>query len=210
MERGQFTFYRSFYEALSTIDDDVLRAKAYDILAEYALNNKLPDPDQLTGAVKMAFILIRPVLDTGRNKAANRINKTKTNQKQTEKKKESKSKKEYESERKKECEKDSYLSADADFERFWCVYPKQIGKEEARKEFAGVTEPVQTLIDAIEQQKEASQWKIEAGRYIPNPATWLRNKRWEDQTQPIIGYNLSEHERQAIAQIMANKTTPTS
>ena len=33
---------------------------------------------------------------------------------------------------------------------------------------------------AIEVAKESADWKKEGGKYIPYPATWLNNRRWED------------------------------
>ena len=41
---------------------------------------------------------------------------------------------------------------------------------------------VEVLIDAIKQQKETSQWK---SGYIPHPATWLNQGRWEDDVEAL-------------------------
>ena len=67
------------------------------------------------------------------------------------------------------------------FDAFWIAYPKKVGKEAARKAFAKVKAPADTLIAAVEQQKNSPQWKKENGRFIPNPATWLNQGRWEDE-----------------------------
>ncbi len=40
---------------------------------------------------------------------------------------------------------------------------------------------LETLLTAIRRQKCGSQWSRENGRYIPNPATWLNQGRWEDE-----------------------------
>ena len=68
-----------------------------------------------------------------------------------------------------------------DFERFWEAYPRKMGKEEARKAFQQVDVPVGVLLDAVSVQKKSAQWKKEGGRYIPYPANWLNQRRWEDQ-----------------------------
>ncbi len=34
---------------------------------------------------------------------------------------------------------------------------------------------------AIEVQKQSEQWTKDNGRFIPNPATWLNQGRWEDE-----------------------------
>lgn len=69
---------------------------------------------------------------------------------------------------------------DAEFAEFWNAYPTKVGKQPARKAFDKVTVPVKTLVDAIERQKCSSQWSKDGGQYIPNPATWLNQQRWED------------------------------
>lgn len=69
---------------------------------------------------------------------------------------------------------------DAEFEKFWSAYPTKVGKQPARKAFDKVKVPVETLVAAIERQKCSSQWSKDGGQYIPNPATWLNQQRWED------------------------------
>ena len=69
------------------------------------------------------------------------------------------------------------------FDRFWEIYPKKVGKEAARRAFAKVKAPTDTLITAVEAQKHSPQWEKENGRFIPNPATWLNQGRWEDEVE---------------------------
>ena len=38
---------------------------------------------------------------------------------------------------------------------------------------------------ALETQKKNLQWKKDAGQYIPYPATWIHQERWEDETTSI-------------------------
>ena len=65
MERAQFTFYRSYYEAIRELpkkdQTDVLLA-----VCAYALDSEEP---KLSGTASAIFTLIRPTLDTGRRKA---------------------------------------------------------------------------------------------------------------------------------------------
>ena len=85
MKRDQFTFYRSYYEALKQLSkkerDDVLMC-----ICAYALDEDIPS---LSGVPFSVFTLIRPTLDSGRNKAKNRAGKSKTNQEQNDNKCES-------------------------------------------------------------------------------------------------------------------------
>lgn len=87
--RTQFTFYESFYKAISRIKKKADRADAYDIICSYALFQEEPDLDSVSDAVAIAFELLRPVLDKAREKAENGKNggsKPKANGKQTESK----------------------------------------------------------------------------------------------------------------------------
>ena len=81
---------------------------------------------------------------------------------------------------KSESESESELRSRA-FDSFWNAYPKKVGKEAARKAFAKVKVDTSVLIRAIEQQKNSAQWTKDGGQYIPNPATWLNQGRWEDE-----------------------------
>lgn len=104
--RGQFTFYRSYYEALKVLPKKDQVSVVLAICA-YALDEEDP---VLSGVPLSVFTLIRPTLDAGRNKAKNRINKTKTNEEQSNNKTEQSHKeKEGEKEVEKEGENDSYL-----------------------------------------------------------------------------------------------------
>jgi hypothetical protein len=82
--------------------------------------------------------------------------------------------------------KDIYPS---NFLKFWNHYPKKIGKGAALKAYQTIKEPkpsLSTILQSIELHKTTEQWKTM--RYIPNPATWLNQRRWEDEIQqPING-----------------------
>lgn len=72
------------------------------------------------------------------------------------------------------------------FDRFWAVYPNKTGKGAARKAFAKIKGvPVEKMIDAVEKQKQSRKWTEENGKYIPNPATWLNQERWEDSVEVV-------------------------
>lgn len=66
---------------------------------------------------------------------------------------------------------------------FWRAYPKKVGKQDALKSFKKI-KPSKELLDkmvaVIEEAKNTEQWTKNNGQYIPNPATWLNQGRWED------------------------------
>ena len=96
----------------------------------------------------------------------------------------------------------------AEFERFWDAYPRHEGKQKARAAFEKVTVPLQTLLNAINQQKRSAQWCKDGGQYIPHAATWLNGKRWEDQLPMDTSIpkgasgHLGDAELEAIRKIM--------
>lgn len=80
------------------------------------------------------------------------------------------------------------------FERFWKAYPKKVAKGTAAKAFknAKVDESIlQQIITALEWQKKTKQWKADGGQYIPNPATYINGRRWEDEQE---GHKNGENE----------------
>lgn len=130
MERKQFTWYRSYYDALKELPAEEFRDIVLAVCA-YALDGEEPE---LSGVARAIFTLIRPTLEVGRSKAENRsrteqtllsaeqngsspeqtknkAEQTQNKRKQTENKTEqTRKEKEKEKEREKESENDSYCS----------------------------------------------------------------------------------------------------
>lgn len=68
------------------------------------------------------------------------------------------------------------------FDEFWSLYPRKIAKATARKAWAKLSAEQQLMaakaIDTHCQYWSAKETELE---YIPHPATWLNNERWEDE-----------------------------
>lgn len=65
---------------------------------------------------------------------------------------------------------------------FWKHYPKKKAKEAALKAFAKVSPELHDqMLLAVEKQSSSEDWTKEGGKYIPNAATWINGKRWEDE-----------------------------
>ena len=81
------------------------------------------------------------------------------------------------------------------FDLFWTAYPNKTGKGAAEKSWNKLSpteELFSQIMEALQKAVCCEQWKRENGRYIPNPATWLNQRRWEDEyTVPRVnaGYN---------------------
>lgn len=113
--RNQFTFYRSFWEAIAGLPSKT-KLTVIEAVCEYALDNQEP---QLSGVAKTVFLLIKPTLDTSaRRSESGRVggtkqsaSKTQANDKQTAREKEREGEKEKENEIEVEVESDSYTRA---------------------------------------------------------------------------------------------------
>jgi len=70
------------------------------------------------------------------------------------------------------------------FNLFWTIYPKRVGKKDATKAWNQIKPDdakVQIIIQGVERLKKSEQWTRNGGQYIPNPATFLRGERWDDE-----------------------------
>jgi post-segregation antitoxin (ccd killing protein) len=69
------------------------------------------------------------------------------------------------------------------FSEFWQAYPIQVNEVAAKKAWAKIKNPSATLpliLSALSRQKNSEQWQQENGKYIPYPATYLNERRWND------------------------------
>lgn len=73
------------------------------------------------------------------------------------------------------------------FAEFWAVYPRHVAKAAAEKAWNKLNpdeELLKAMLSAVEKAKNSRQWQEEGGKYIPHPATWLNQRRWEDEPEP--------------------------
>ncbi len=71
-----------------------------------------------------------------------------------------------------------------EFNLWWNFYPKKVGKGDALKSWKKIKPSAELQVkmkETINKQKQSEQWKKENGRFIPNPATWLNQGRWDDE-----------------------------
>ncbi len=69
------------------------------------------------------------------------------------------------------------------FDEFWASYPRKTGKGAAKKSFLKIApskELFEKMMAALEDAKRCEQWSRDHGQYIPHPATWLNQERWDD------------------------------
>lgn len=69
---------------------------------------------------------------------------------------------------------------------FWLEFPRKVAKPAALKAWKSLKlseQDIEKVIEALKRQKDTT-WKDKAKDYIPHPATWLNNRRWEDEIEP--------------------------
>lgn len=72
----------------------------------------------------------------------------------------------------------------AEFLEFWAVYPKKVGKGDAYRKWQTLVKSEkkkEQVIASVQKHKSSDRWKEEEGKYIPNPATFLHQKRFDDE-----------------------------
>ena len=70
-----------------------------------------------------------------------------------------------------------------DFEQFWSLYPKKVGRQYVEKIWAKLTMDADLfgkILSGLENYKRYWEQENTEQRFIPNPSTWLNQKRWGD------------------------------
>ena len=270
MDRKQFTFYESFFDAISCIPSKEDRADAYEAIAGYALKGEEP-PDGISPMVRAIYLLAKPTLDTSRQKSeAGKVGGKKApgtpeagskdevpfdfaspdTGSEREAPSASASEKcesrlqaplqsasptcvstnnsayptvgsrndsayptcarEKEIEKEIEIEKESSTPPTPSFREFYLAYPRKTQPTRAEAVWQsllgkGILPPMRTLLAALEAQKNSQQWQKEGGRFIPAPAKWLSEHRWNDKLPPTPGTpgTPGKLAKQAVARMMA-------
>lgn len=200
-EREKFTFFRSYLESAKALDTKEEQADFLLAVCEYGLNGVLPE--QKKGFVAAVFAAVKPNLDTSLAKAkagsaGGRAKQTEANASNLE----ANSSKEEANASTSEANASNleaiknkedrsmnkeyikpYSTIEEAFESFWNEYPNRKGKGKAREAFKKAIKKtgISTMVEAVRKQRQGSQWKKDEGRYIPYPATWLNQERWEDE-----------------------------
>lgn len=85
--------------------------------------------------------------------------------------------------------KEHASSTHESFEAFWDAYPKKKSKGDAEKAWAAI-KPNEHLagqiLQAVQRATTSEQWTKDAGKFIPYPASWLRDKGWLDEITPRL------------------------
>jgi uncharacterized protein YdaU (DUF1376 family) len=67
------------------------------------------------------------------------------------------------------------------FDDFWAAYPRKTGKGAASRKWAQIKPPLPAVLEAIKWQRLTPEWTKDGGQFVPHPATWIHQRRWEDE-----------------------------
>lgn len=93
----------------------------------------------------------------------------------------------------KSCDQRTVLIEPSYFDLFWDSYPRKVGKVDAKKAWSripGVERHAMEIISAVEKYKKTTRWSD--WEFVPNPATFLNQRRWEDEIRPGAFVNKRE------------------
>lgn len=89
--------------------------------------------------------------------------------------------------------KDRTEDKDSAFAEFWSAYPKKVGKDKALQAWQKRrpnAELVATILEALRWQSQQEGWLKDGGQFVPHPATWLNQGRWQDEPpDPLAAYS---------------------
>ena len=190
-KQATFKFFRSFYEAALEIADPAEQAAFFRAICAYALDGEEVSTAGIPAAM---FRLVQPVIDKSlTNARCGRLGGLRR-QEQLQfasgdassdassyaRIREEGRKEEGNKEEGREEEKEVRDAQKEAFSLFWQAYPRKVGKQDAFQAFLAANVAIHPLLQALERHKKSEEWQRQAGRFIPNPANYLRLRRFED------------------------------
>ena len=76
-----------------------------------------------------------------------------------------------------------------DFNSVWAKYPKKVSKGEAWEAWQKVKPPVYEVLKTLNWQITSQQWTQEGGKWVPNLATYLNKRKWQDEQADTVIIN---------------------
>ena len=181
MAMSGFICHDNYYDRLKRLTKEEIGSLFCALMLYHA--GREDEIEDFIGSEGIAFDFIKDDIDRMESKnEANRLNGSKGGRPKKEaNESEEKRTKGYKD---KDKDKDKEKKMDILFDRFWSAYPRHEAKATARAEFDKLKpdeELLETMLAAIDKQKQSAQWQENGGQYIPHPRTWLHQRRWEDE-----------------------------
>ena len=213
-DRKGFIFYRSFYEAISDIEDDSLKLAMYEAVTRYGLD--MIEPELPKGICTMCWKLIKPQMvanwnrffgsdnppkeeknPRGRQRGYNNVaggDKPRTNQEQT---------KDKPKEKEKEKEKVKEKVKEKEREDIPLTHTQHIPSiDDCRREFNLLGIVDETVIMAFFDYYNMRGWKTNSGIVIDDlsscASNWLRREKEKPQPKKTSADFIAEAEKEGI------------
>jgi hypothetical protein len=83
-------------------------------------------------------------------------------------------------------EKERQQKLHQEFNTFWDIYPRKLGKGEAKGAFVKAVDKfgADVVLDGV--RKFASDPNLPAPQFVPRAATWLNQERWDDEPYSAV------------------------
>lgn len=202
MAREFFCAYHSYLDAIEPLDD-AERGRLFTACLTYSKTGESPP---LTGNERFVFPSLKGQIDRDRASYEEKCQRMRTiGEKGLVSQGKCKQKDAYAS-KEKEKEKPVSLSPSlSSFESFWSLYPRKANREAALKAWESISPDealTQQILTAVKRQKQSDQWTDDGGKFIPYPAKWLTERRWEDEPEQAArhskSYDIDELEKMSF------------
>jgi len=78
----------------------------------------------------------------------------------------------------------NHSATKTDFDLFWSLYPRKVGKGKAREVFFDVCKAYGVDVVLAGVQRLAADPNLPETQFVPHPTTWLRREGWDDEPYP--------------------------
>ena len=76
----------------------------------------------------------------------------------------------------------------AGFDLFWAAYPKKVSQPTAKKAWLKLKpddDLARKIVENVQARRNTFDWTKDAGQFIPNPGTFLNQRKWEDVIEAL-------------------------
>lgn len=70
-----------------------------------------------------------------------------------------------------------------EFSKFYEAYPKKEAREAAYKMWLRHNPPLEDCLRVVRARLSGGSWKLSERQFIPNPSTFINQRRWEDEVE---------------------------
>ena len=76
----------------------------------------------------------------------------------------------------------------AGFALFWAAYPKKVSQPTAKRAWLKLKpddDLARVIVENVQARRNTFDWTKDAGQFIPNPGTFLNQRKWEDTIEAL-------------------------